>query len=454
MEKDQAQPQVESLDSHEAVGGATMTAPAFQLTASPTGPSDGPIQREVSPDYSTLKDLLSRGFTDWAVTDGNVTDALNILNHLNDEDLKDTINKLDNDGLLGNLKSNLTDPTSQVRFSHQALFFRLLEKIDEIQSSEGAVASYPKEQRPAVAVGADFESYLTTLARLEAIAVGEGYDTIQVITAIRKIYYDSRPSKEYAGATVGGGAWGILIPGADTGIPEGWKTEEISAILRGLKQTQVIEIAGKQVDIGHLFAGVDAVNHPTDINVAYGIAVSMRSNIEATTWSGDLGSVIGEYAMNAGDGKSMNDFANNPDNTLLNDYFRDNFSTADMNGDIDAYSFQVDTSKSVTENLRYYYSDRQGRAASKRYTNFATQVGYLKNGQFDASFRSTVINESFEAAMAYVAGQGNKGDVLLVKGDPGPELVGTNHWELYYNITGWCADLFLEKIRSGVEAEK
>lgn len=454
MEKDLAQPQTESLDSHEAVGGATMAAPAFQLSASPNAPSDGPIQRTVSPDYETLKSLLNRGFTDWAVTDGNVTDALNILNHLNDEDLKDTIKKLDKDGLLSNLKSNLTDPDSQMRFSHQALFFRLLEKIDEIQSSEGAVASYPKEERAVVSVGADFESYLGTLGRLEAIAVAEGYTTIQVITAIRKIYYDSAPSKEYAGATVGGGAWGILIPGADTGIPEGWKTPEITAILKGLKQTQVITIAGKQVDIGHLFTGVDAVNHPTDINVAYGIAVSMSSNIEATTWSGDLGSVIGDYVLNAGDDKSMNDFTNNRDNALLNQYFSDNFSTADMNGDIDAYSFQVDTSKTVTENLLKYYSDQQGRAASKRYTNFATQVGYLKNGEYSDAFRSRVLNESFEAAMAYVAGKGRKDQVLLVKSDPGPQFGGANHWELYFNVSGWCADLFLEKIRAGVESEK
>lgn len=427
-----------------------MSAPAFQLMASS---ANAPIQRKVSPDYSKIKALLSTGFTDWAVTDGEVTEALGLMNNLSDEDLKDTVNKLKSDGLLGTLKSNLTDPDSQVRFSHQALFFKLLERINEIDA-HGDVLSYAIEPPARPSLGTDFESYLTTIGALEASARADGYNTTQVITAIRKIYYDSSVAKEYGGTTVGGGAWGILIPDADTGIPPSWKTTANKAILKSLKATQVRQVAGKSVDIGHLFAGMDAVNHPTDISVAYGIAVNMRSNVEATTWSGDLGSVIGEYIINEGKNKTMHDITNNRDNTLLNQYFNDNFSDADMAGDFDAYNIQMDSRLSVTENLRKYYEDRQGRAASKRYTNFAQMVGYLNNGSFDDKFKTTVVNEAFEATMAYVAGKGHKGDVLLVKSDPGAPLVGDNHWELYYNVTRWCADLFLERIRAGVAAEK
>ena len=163
---------------------------------------------------------------------------------------------------------------------------------------------------------------------------------------------------------------------------------------------------------------------------------------------------IGDYVLNAGDNQSMHEFTNTRNNAVLNQYFTDNFSTADMNGDIDVYSIQIDSAVSVTENLRNYYSNQQGRSASKRYTNFATAVGYLQNGQFNDGFRTQVVNESFQASMAYVAGKGRKDQVALVRSDPGPPLAGDNHWELYYNVTGWCTDLFLEKIRAGVEAEK
>jgi hypothetical protein len=451
MEKDTTTQQSPQQAMPEGEGATTMSAPAFQLQAS----SDAPVQRAVSPDYERIKSLLSTSFLsgNWAVTDGDVTEVLTILNHLSDEDLVDTVNQLKSDNLLDTLRSNLTDPESQARFSHQTLFFKVLERINEADS-QGAVASYPAEARPRVSLGTDFESYLTTLGQLEASARAEGYSTIDVITAMRRIYYNTGPSEEYAGTTVGGGAWGILIPDASADIPTAWQTPENQAILEAMKQNQVISIAGQSVDIGHLFAGLDAVNHPTDINIAFGAAVSMRSNIEATTWGGDLGSVIGEYVLNAGDGQSMSEFTNTRNDTILNQYFDDNFSAADMAGDIDVYNIQIDSSISVTENLRRYYQDRQGRAASQRYTNFATQVGYLQNGAFNEAFKTQVVNESFEAAMAYVAGKGRRDQVALVRSDQGPPLVGDNHWELYYNVANWCADLFLERIRAGVEAER
>jgi hypothetical protein len=449
MEKDKTQQHSRQENAMEGEGGISMAAPVFQLQASASPP---PIQRKVSDDYDTIISLLSRGITDWAVTDGEVTQVLNILNGLNDEDLRDTVNKLKDDGYLESLRGNLTDPNGPRGGSHQVLFFKLLERINEIDS-QGAVASYPQEARPVANIGPEFESYLEAMGTLEAAAIADGYSAVQVITAFRKIYYDSRPSREYGGTTVGGGAWGILIPGATTGMPPSWQTTENQALVEGLRQRAQITIAEQQVDVGHLFAGLDAVNHPTEISVAYGLAVHMRSNIEASTWSGDLGSVIGEYIMNAGDNVSMHEFTNTPNMALLNDFFDDNLSTADMNGDIDVYNIQIDTNHTVTQNLRNYYQNQQGRSASQRYTRFAQQVGYLQNGQFNDGFRSHVVNESFDAALAYVAGKGRRDQVMLVRQDQGPPLVGDNHWELYYNVTGWVADMFLEKIRTEVARE-
>lgn len=428
----------------------TKAPPPFQLMA------QGPIQRRVSPDYAKIKSLLSYSAGDWAVTDSEVTEVLGILNHLDNHDLTDTVKKLKKDDLLDRLMANLTSP--KIRHSHQILYFKLLDKIKEIKANGGV--QYDKDKGvQAVSVGADFNSYLKVIGDLEAKARKDGYNNIQIVTALRKIYYDSGRQKEYGGTTLGGGAWGILIPGAQaTGFPPSWQDAKTQAIIKGLKKTQVMNIGGKSVDIGHLFAGIDAVNHPTHINVAWGLAVSMRSNIEATTWSGDLGSVVGDYILKDGaDAKGKNkqtfhSLANKRQDKLLKHYMMKNFSDEDLRGDVDAYNFQLDGGKSVTENLRDYYSNMQKNPVTKRFTTFAMTIGLMNaDKSFNEGFKSKAVNEVFDAALAYVAGKGRKADALLTK--DGPKPFQTTFWDLYHNVTKWSVDLFIDRIKKEIKAE-
>ena len=96
----------------------------------------------------------------------------------------------------------------------------------------------------------------TVLCRLEQAAIKDGYSRKDRITAFRKLYYDSaKPTKTYAGATISGGAWNLLIPGAaSTRIPPSWAG--MQADIRAMKASQVVTIGGAKVDIGHLFAGL------------------------------------------------------------------------------------------------------------------------------------------------------------------------------------------------------
>ena len=433
-----------------------MSPPAFQLKAAGQSAQQGAVQMKVSPDYNKIKSLLSYGIGDWAVTDGEVTQVLSMMNNLSDVDLKDTVNKLKSDVFLDRLISNLTD--ASVRHSHQALYWKLLERINQIKSG-GKVKTGPAKGVAPIAVGNDFNSYLKVIGDLEAKAKKDGYTTVQIVTALRKIYYNSATQKEYGGTTVGGGAWGILIPGAaGTGFPPSWQDAKTQAIIKGLKKTQEIDIGGKKVDIGHLFAGVDAINHPTAVNIAYGAAVSMRSNIEAATWSGDLGSVVGEYILKDGaDAKGQNkqkfhSLATKRQDKLLKHYLKSTFSDSDLRGDVDAYNFHLDHSKSVTENLRDYYSNQQAKPVSKRFTEFAKSVGLMnKDGSYNDSFKTTAVNEVFEATMAYVASKGRKGDILLAK--QGPKAFQTTFWDLYFNVTSWCVDLWIQKIKNEIKNE-
>ena len=67
------------------------------------------VQRRVSPNYSTIRDRLTRGLFDWAVTDADAHEALNLLKQLNATDLRDTVAAMERDDLVDTLFSNITD---------------------------------------------------------------------------------------------------------------------------------------------------------------------------------------------------------------------------------------------------------------------------------------------------------------------------------------------------------
>lgn len=69
----------------------------------------GVIRRSVSPNYSTIRDKLTRGLFDWAVTDADAHEALRLLKLLNAADLRDTVAAMERDDLVDTLFGNITD---------------------------------------------------------------------------------------------------------------------------------------------------------------------------------------------------------------------------------------------------------------------------------------------------------------------------------------------------------
>ncbi len=205
-----------------------------------------------------------------------------------------------------------------------------------------------------------------------------------------------------------------------------------------------------------MLAGADAAKHPTKLSLGGGM-VKLRSNVEASTFVGDLGSVVTEYIH--GSTASFRDTAmvRSP---VLDSYYdgpKGMASAEDMAGNADAYSLIFDSSKSLTENLKGYYAATTG-GAKKRFTGFAAAIGLgtLTGGKFTGdtkTWRNAMQEEVFNSALAYAAGKGWKGDVVLVFNDPGPGIFTPTYWEMYWNISEWVVDIFVDRMQKDVAKE-
>jgi hypothetical protein len=314
-----------------------------------------------------------------------------------------------------------------------------------------------------------FPDFMSNLEHLEKAAIADGYGLTKRITAFRKLYYNSTTdAKEYAGSAVGGGTWNILIPGAaKTGLPPSWSKPENAGAVTAMKGYKEITINGKKLDFGHMLTGLDAGEHPAKINLALGL-VAMRSNKEAATFVGDLGSVAGEYirkngADAKGKEKSFYDTARKQSSDLLK-YYTDNLGAADEVGNADAYALVLDRSKTFAQNLQSYYSTDKATKSEKRFTKFAQSIGFMNGkGGFEYGIKSALQTEVMNAAQAYMAGKGRKADVALVAKEPyegshfslfGYDLGTPTFWEMYHNVSGWTVDIFLERLKSQVQGEK
>ncbi len=306
--------------------------------------------------------------------------------------------------------------------------------------------------------GADFDQFIARIDLLEAAAIADGYSLTQRITAFRKIYYNSGgPAQTYAGSAVGGGAFNILIPGAaSTQLPPSWLSQQnlIDAQAYFVAHPEVRVDPWGSVDMGHLFAGMDAGQHPASVSIALG-SVRFRSNKEAATFIGDLGSVVVEY-INANPA-SFRDVAMSRNNTILNAQYTNWASDADMAGNADSYALTLNAARSISQNLIDYYTPASG-GVNRRYTSFAASIGLgtLTGGTFSgnsSALRSALTGEVFNGALAYAAANGRRIDVTNVFADPGPGIFVPTFWEMYFNISGWVVEKFIQTLAVKVAAE-
>lgn len=67
------------------------------------------LMRKVSKDFATIKSDLTYGIFDWAITDKEAREVLGILKGLNEQDLKDTVFAMDQEGITGRLFDELPE---------------------------------------------------------------------------------------------------------------------------------------------------------------------------------------------------------------------------------------------------------------------------------------------------------------------------------------------------------
>jgi hypothetical protein len=250
---------------------------------------------------------------------------------------------------------------------------------------------------PAGKKATDLSAFLDIVRAEEAkLPVEEQTNTKLMITRLRKLFYGNKGWDDY------------LIPGAkgvkplytfeekETGRRE-WevpgpnvvemvdKTPHLvgaPAALENPGDIQEVRMPnGDFVDVGHVLAGLDAQNHPS--NVAPMWMYDIASNMDAVTWAGDLGSILAEVLFQRAKlGRPLND----PEVQAQIDEMA---PVQDMLGNVDAYAigdaFDVGTAagKKVSEILAEFYggvgtaSAKGTTAHAKRFTTFAAKLGLV-----------------------------------------------------------------------------
>lgn len=218
----------------------------------------------------------------------------------------------------------------------------------------------------------------------------ERLDAKLMITRLRKLFYGGRGWDEY------------LIPGA-AAVPALYRFSVADPIRREFETPgpNVVDFVvgrpqlddappqlthpgelqdvrmpdGEVVDVGHVLAGLDAINHPAAV-APHGL-FAMAHNIDAVTWAGDLGSVLGEIlfararldrALTDAEVQAQIDLCAPPH---------------DMLGNVDAYVIGAacdvgrDAGRPVSDILLDYYGApaTAGSARASRFTTFALEVG-------------------------------------------------------------------------------
>ena len=270
--------------------------------------------------------------------------------------------------------------------------------------------------------GTDLDVFLRVLrAEEDRLPERERLNTALMVTRLRKLFYGGRGWDEH------------LIPGAAK-VPALYPFKMADPVPREfeLPGPNVVDFVdarahldgappelvhptdlqdvrmpdGELVDVGHVLAGLDAINNPAVV-APLGL-YEMASNVDAVTWAGDLGSVIAETlfqrakldrALSHAEVQAQIDLCAPPQ---------------DMLGNIDAYAVGAahDVSpgagRRVSDILLDYYGPpaTAGSPRAARFGTFALAVGLgcLAGGEFagEHAWLSRCEREIAHAAALYV----------------------------------------------------
>ncbi len=290
-----------------------------------------------------------------------------------------------------------------------------------------------------------FEEYMVRVMALEEEALAQKYSFLDRVTSFRLIHYPNRAVREYAGTPYAGGPWPLIIPGAaNVQMPRTWQQEPYKSMVAYLSQCQALEIDGLEVDIGNAWAGLDARLRPSRVTITVaGIPVlEMRSNQEAASYVGDLGSVVANYAPTLTRflwetaGKTTPAFRK---------IFKDWASPEDCRGDIDSYSMPLNSKKTVTQNLLDYYLAQSG-GVRKRFTTFMNQVRLTL-----PATRQALEHEVFVAAQYFLASKKNFPEVMAIY--QRPQLLERPKATIYSEVVRLTLDTFIAWCQTNARSE-
>lgn len=292
--------------------------------------------------------------------------------------------------------------------------------------------------------------------------VSEQMNIPLMITRIRKIFYGEASWDEHLITGAASIAPPYRIESTETGretadLPGPFNLDMVRHRVRPIDTAGHVpeifaaqELAlpdGSYIDIGHVFAGLDALNRPNQVGGHF--SVNITSNAAAVTWVGDLASILGEVRFRDLASGSVSE---TQIQAIINEYA----PPQDMLGNIEAYAMSdyyrtTNTVRigTVSQLLREYYlgeTDRARNAREHRYSTHAASIGLRgwDGTRFsnEASWIDDYTDEVNDAAALYI-GVNTRG----IAGYPFALRVAINQW------AGVLVTLYLEELKRRITKE-
>jgi hypothetical protein len=311
-------------------------------------------------------------------------------------------------------------------------------------------------QVPATATAsplATMRDFIALVRRIEAAYSGLPWQDI--VTRMRKEYYPG-PGGTYSGITAAFG-WDDLVDEQE-GLP-GLQVPPVAiADVAAIRRHQVVTTdGGEAIDIGHILTGVDSFNFP---GVAGIFAAQGMEGPAAATWSGDVGSALVKWAVEAPS-------ADTNAATKLR-YYTSEAGQDDMLGDVDALAvahgpnLHVAPSAPLSQRLQAYYLTTPTTGPRQRFHDFCRASHFnVVGNRLDAAARTRIRDQILRFARGYNV-KGAIIDAMILSGSGGSGGSGGMPDPAVYEMTtharierevDWFANHFIDWLNTGLAAE-
>ena len=219
---------------------------------------------------------------------------------------------------------------------------------------------------------------------------------------------------------------GLIIKLIDTiSFPTDSVLQKVT-LRKNIFNSQEIRLENNDIlDIGHVLCGMDASNHRHAVRTPRFLglptsSIKVKSNMDAVTWIGDLGSLVAEVYFEK---KKKGECTTSKQQELLDNFI----SAADILGNTDGYviaqkyDLRSENGKKVSEIFRDYYLSQNRDNQKDRYKIFAEIVGFSKgiSDKKKARLRCRYTDEVSDSAAFFTAVSAkNMGKKNLIKAIP------------------------------------